>query len=646
MFQVYDLEVLRNYFLYVGLSLEKEKFYIFEISRFNNDLEPLINHLKTLGGQIGFNNLNYDSQIQEYILRTYKKWKNLSGEEISEAIYKYSQKVIERKDGEWPDYREKDLSIRQLDLFRIWHYNNKARSCSLKWLQYSMDWDNIEDMPIHHYSLIEDKKTAKSIVSYCKNDCLSTKVFYNTTLGLTEHPLYKGIDKIQLRKDIREEFKINCMNFDDVKIGDNIIKSIYSRISKIDIFDIPKKGTSREIIRIKDCIDINIQFESEELKEVYNKFLETEFDPHFIKDYKNHVFTFKGLKITIGLGGLHTLDKPRIVNSNKFEYLSDKDCTGMYPKTIIERKLYPEHLGPAWYEGCKYIYDKRTNEYKPQSKKSKKAQSFSEAFKLSSNGGSFGKTNEPNSWQYDPLVTFNITVYNQIALLKLVESFLLNGIKVISINTDGVLSLVDVKQKDLYELLCKEWEQLTHHQLEETLYSKFIQLSVNDYIAIKTDGESKLKGSFLVDYELHKNKSFKVIPMALEAYYKNGLNPANFVRSHNNIFDFCAGIRAKGDWWFEERSIIDGKFITKKLQKTVRHYISNNGCKLMKCNIDGRELQVNAGKYLSTVYNKHKQLNISEYDINYEFYIDKVYDVIHKIEPDVINKNFTQLSLF
>lgn len=60
----------------------------------------------------------------------------------------------------------------------------------------------------------------------------------------------------------------------------------------------------------------------------------------------------------------------------------------MYPRTIIEQKLFPQHLGPNWYKGCKYIYDKRANEYKPIAKKDKKAQSFSEAFKLANNGGS------------------------------------------------------------------------------------------------------------------------------------------------------------------------------------------------------------------------------------------------------------------
>lgn len=225
----------------------------------------------------------------------------------------------------------------------------------------------------------------------------------------------------------------------------------------------------------------------------------------------------------------------------------------------------------------------------------------------------------------------------------------LKGIKVMSANTDGIVCLFNKDQEEVYNKVCNEWEEKVGNnemgKLEYVDYKLFAQLSVNDYIAIKSDGEPKHKGSFMIDYELHKNKSFKIIPLALEAYYKDGLNPARFIREHNNIFNFCAGIRAKSEWWFESRWY-DEELKIRKEQQTVRYFISNSGSKLIKCHNDGRELQVNAGKHLSTIYNKHNKRNIKEYNVDYEFYINKVYDVIHKIEPDVINKNFTQMSLF
>lgn len=268
MFQIYDLEVLKNYFLYIGLSLNSDEFYIFEISTLKNDLQPLIDHLKKLGGQIGFNSVGYDGQVQEYILRNSKKWQNLSGEAIASLIYQYSQKVIGRKENEWPDYREKDLSIRPLDLFRVWHYNNKARSCSLKWLQYSMDWHNVEDMPLKHYDLVNSRESADNIIEYCKNDCLSTRAHYRITIGKTENPLYKGIDKIQLRKDVQKEFGFYCMNFSDVKIGDEIMKTNYCKATGLDKYDLRSPNTSIDPFTFGECIPEYIKFESQELNDL------------------------------------------------------------------------------------------------------------------------------------------------------------------------------------------------------------------------------------------------------------------------------------------------------------------------------------------------------------------------------------------
>lgn len=432
MYQIYDLEVLKNYFLYVGLSLEGDEFNIFEISRMRNDLPQLLEHLNNVKGQIGFNNLNYDSQIQEYILRTSKKWKELSGEEIAIIIYSYSQKVIDRKDGEWPDYNEKNLSIKQLDLFRVWHYNNMARSTSLKKLQYSMDWYNIEDMPIKHYTKIESKETADSIIDYCKNDCLSTRYFYRITLGKTNLPLYKGINKIQLRKDIQKEFGMNCINFDDVKIGDQINKLNYCNAKNIEFADIPRPRDGLENFTFGDCFP-NYEFKSKELNEQINKIKDVIINSKQKQEFK---FKFREVKFTIAKGGIHSEDVPRVIKPTNNELLIDCDIGSQYPNAIRKRELYPRHLGKEWLNGYSNTIDRRIEAKKLfKQTKEKKYKSLDEAYKLSLNGGSFGRLGLDNNWQYDPLQLYKCTIGNQIEILMLIEDLLLNDIKIVSANT-------------------------------------------------------------------------------------------------------------------------------------------------------------------------------------------------------------------
>lgn len=651
MIEVYDIETLRPMYSYVGLNINSKQLSKFIICKYQNDLIPLITHLKQVKRQIGFNNLAFDAQVNEYILLNWKSWTELTGEEICLIIYKYAQYSINKtNNGGWPDYTEWKLSIKQLDLFKVWHFDNKAKMTSLKWIEYSIDFPNIKEMSIDHW--IEDItwEQVQDVLAYNENDVMATYEFYLITIGQTEHPLYKGIDKIQLRKDIKEEFKINCINYNDVKIGDNINKTIYCKLSGLDKKELSKTGTFRDVIKVKDCIKIPIQFESEQLKSFYNRFMEIEFNPLKLKDSKEKgtKFNFMGLDITFGFGGIHSIDKPRIICTTSEFYLTDKDCTGMYPRTIIEQKLYPEHLGENWYKGCEYIYNKRAHEYKPLAKKDKKAQSFSEAFKLASNGGSFGKSNESTSWQYDPMVAFSITIFNQFALLRFAEMLLINNIKVLSLNTDGCVSYVGINQKDLYESICLKWEKLSGHTLEETLYSKLIQTSVNDYIAIKTDGELKPKGDFVTDFELHKNKSAKIIPIALQEYFSKGIEPEETIMNHNNIFDFCLGVKSKGSNKLVHLNSKTGEEI--KLQKVNRYYISTNGNNLLKRltplsnksisnqldifgNVDDgtREQEVEAN-WLSTIYNKHENKQMNEYQIDYSFYLKKVKKIINNIK--------------
>ncbi len=650
--EVMDIETIKSLYTYIGLNIDTKKLNTFIICKYQNDLIPLVNHLKSLKGQIGYNNLSFDGQVIEYILLNYKKWIDLDGLKVANIIYEYAQICIEKSNkGEWMDYPEWKLSIKQLDLFKIWHFNNKAKMTSLKWVEYSMDFHNIEEMSIEHNNEDVTWDEVQSILGYNENDVRATYEFYLFTIGQTDHPLYKGIDRIQLRKDLITEFKMSCINYNDVKIGDEIAKLVYCDLSKIDKKNLSKKGTFRDKIAVKDCIQIPIEFESQQLKDFYNRFTLQIFNPIKLKENKGETFNFKGLDITFGFGGIHSIDKPRHIKSNNEYYITDKDCTGMYPRTIIEQQLFPEHLGVNWCKGCEYVYNKRANEYKPLIKKGdKKAQSFSEAFKYSANGGFFGKSNESTSWQYDPLVTFRITIFNQFALLKLAEMLLLNNIQVISLNTDGCVSYVKYTQKDLYEDLCKQWEKLSRHTLEETLYSDLIQTSVNDYIAIKTNGELKAKGDFVTDFEIHKNKSAKIIPIALQNYYSKGIPIKETILNHTNIFDFCLGVKSIGTNRLIHLEPIKGNEI--KLQKVNRYYISTNGWYLLKRldalktkrvskqldifgneNDGTRESEVEA-TWLTTIYNRHVEKKITDYDINYKFYIEKAEKIIKSISEN------------
>jgi hypothetical protein len=238
-----------------------------------------------------------------------------------------------------------------------------------------------------------------------------------------------------------------------------------------------------------------------------------------------------------------------------------------------------------------------------------------------------------------------ITINGQLTLMMLYEMLSegIPGSVPLMQNTDGLEMIIPADKKDKYLEICKEWEQITNLQLEHDQYSKMIIGDVNNYIAVNTAGKSKCKGRFEFDnLALHKNKSHLIIPKALYAFFVNDILPEQFLQDNRNIFDYCAGVKIKGDWEFQQTCIIDREIKKQTLQKTLRYYISKGGCKIYKVNkTDKREIQLESGKWMQQLFNLYEEKPWAEYDIDESYYLDKIYKEINNILPKK-----TQLSLW
>jgi len=182
--------------------------------------------------------------------------------------------------------------------------------------------------------------------------------------------------------------------------------------------------------------------------------------------------------------------------------------------------------------------------------------------------------------------------------------------------------------------------------LEYADYNLLVQTSVNSYIAVK-DGEIKSKGMFLLDYELSKNKSGRIIPMALQEFFVNNIPVEKTIKDCTNIFEFTLGAKSIGK---NRLFAINKKTLEEKaLPKITRYYISKNGVQIVKrlpklqhkqasfqIDIFGvvdegiRQSKIEANS-LQTVYNHHVEKPIDTRDINYNYYIEKCNEIINKI---------------
>jgi hypothetical protein len=438
------------------------------------------------------------------------------------------------------------------------------------------------------------------------------------------------------------------MNYSDSKIGDEIIKKYYCQEKNIEYKELPKKGFFRKSIELKNCVARYITFETPQLKQLLNKVKSTVLGLQ--DDFKEELH-FYGNVYSFMKGGLHTENKPKVFEADEEYEIIDWDVSSYYPAIIINNGRYPSHLGKEFLRGYRQMFDKRL-ELKPLAKTDKKIKGIVGALKLAVNSV-YGKSSDMQSWIYDRQLTMFTTITGELSLMMLIEKYEMNGIQVISANTDGVTIMIRKDAIALMEEINAWWCDLTQYELERTDYSKIIFSTVNDYLAIKTDGEIKKKGDFLTDFELHKNKSGRIVPIALERYFVDGIPVSETIRNHTNIYDFCIRQKASRDFHYEGVDKTTGKITV--YNKLIRYYVSNTGEKIMKvknpeCQTNAASIsQVEAGEWVMHVCN-HLPKNHPIDNVNFNYYIDRAERIITKIATEG-KKNKTvyipnQLNLF
>ena len=637
---VMDYETLTNCFIAVFQHYKDDSVkHLFVIHKDRNDLPKFIAFLNTCVAQkqyhISYNGIAFDAQISQSILDNQKRLLQLSTDAVIKYIYDYAQKIITTSDrGEFPDYPLYKLKIRQIDLFKMNHWDNRAKMSSLKWIQFSMDWQNVEEMPHLHYQPVETAEELEMIIKYCHNDVLSTK-------EILEH----SKEQIQLRQTLTKEYNIDLYSASEPRISKELFIHFLHQKLGISKSELKQLRSPRDYIILAECVLPYIKFQTPEFQKVLD-YIRTKVITS-TKDGFKFSMNYRGVKTDYGLGGLHGARDPGVYEAKPGWTIMTSDVTSYYPNLAIKNKFHPEHLPQKEFGDLyEWFFEER--------KKIPKSDPKNYVYKIILNS-TYGLTGDQNSFLYDPKMTMQITINGQLSLSMLYEMICEQIPEAIPLmqNTDGLETLIPNDKIDKYHEICRKWEIMTQLNLEHDEYSKLIIADVNNYMAVYKNGKTKCKGKF--EWEelekkkvsiLHKNKSFLVVPKAVYAYFTKGIIPEDFLAQDNNIFNYCAGVKAKGGWVFEERSVKDGTLQVNKLQKIIRYFISNKGSKLVKCNNDGREIQTEAGQWLQTVINKiDPNKPFTEYDINKSYYLDEIYKQIQQIEK-VSQRSSTQLSLF
>ena len=674
---IYDIETYPNVFTFACINVETDQRYIYEVSEYRNDwptLRSVLSRWETDKNivMVGFNNIGFDNPIMLKLFQSHAA--DAEAEDIIATARYECNKIINTPFDQRFRNQTAPWKYRwpQLDLYKVHHFDNPARATSLKALEINMLSNDVRDLPYDPNSHLS-KDEIQVLKEYNMHDVIETEKFYQHSLPM-----------IELRTSLVDSLGENVINASDSKIGTMFF---INRLTNESDVPLPKPSfTEGTMLHLNELIFDYVNFKRPEFQAIkewlcaqsitQTKGALTDIEEHNLRDVAAYsellikkkkcqslptqveLDTFKldhplgsiqekplksgkvsywktwrqaknlnvmvnGLTYIFGTGGLHASVENAIIKSDDDYQILDLDVNSYYPNLAISNDLSPEHLASNFGKIYSDLYSER--------KQHAKGSPQNAILKISLNSV-FGNLLNKYSAFFSPPTGLAITLNGQLLLCMLVEQLLaLNDLKIIQANTDGISFKFKREDYPQVKKIYSVWEKLTGLQLEETHYRSMYIRDVNNYMAILTDGSVKRKGAYEYIRGWSQNQSMLVVRKAAEAHLVSGIKIADFIKKHDEPFDFYLASKAPRS----SKLIMRSGDVDTLTQNTCRYYVSNKGHELIKImpplppKIDPREFQVESG-WLVTLANK---VDGSMPDnINLDYYIEQANKLVTELK--------------
>ena len=596
---VFDVEVFPNVFHVCSKDTETGQLYKFEISERVNQLDQLVDFFYDKDKlHCGYNNKHYDDVIINYIIDYYKKMSHMTYFLICKSLFNLSKVIVEDEEGSTKKISRWKYAnyFDSMDLLTM-QFSQKLR-VSLKTMQVTMHYKNVQEYDGDFNDWLPESEI-DSMIAYNVNDVEST-----TEL------LYRLQGQIELRLFIEQEHGIDCLSMDSVKMAETFLLEEYSKRSGIPKNVIKEMRSPMDYIPLKDVILPFIKYKNPKLQDVLEDMKKQTVYSKERKGYEKK-FVLSNVVYSIGVGGIHSIHKPKIFLPKDDEHIGHADVTSMYPSFLIKYQWGPRHLGKLFCDIFEDLYNERV-EAKRTGQKIKNL-----FLKIVLNSPT-GKMQQEVSWMYDPFNVFKIRINGQLILLMLVDRLLDLGCEIIQVNTDGVVYRAKNSLKMEIQESIREVEQITQLGFEVDEYEAFYQYAINDYFGVLKGGEIEEKGMFITKTNLGKGLAPVVIPKAVINYFVHNTPVTETIEKDTDIRDFLMS------------QAVDKKFKVihgdKPVQRINRFYASTDGAYLFKTDVDKESNMLT--KSGVTILNKFDDLPIEDRKINYRYYISEAKKII------------------
>lgn len=260
--------------------------------------------------------------------------------------------------------------------------------------------------------------------------------------------------------------------------------------------------------------------------------------------------------VTIGYGGIHGAIPNYFFEEQDRRIIRNYDVGSYYPHLMTINGYTSRNIPSAKiYED---VLDRRMKA------KAEGDKATANALKLVCNTTYGCLLNKYNDL-YDPLMGRSVCISGQLYLLELSEHLYekIPNLKIVQLNTDGVMVEFDDEfYNDVIEIT-KEWEQRTGFDLEEDKVARIAQKDVNNYVEVQSDGTAKCKGGYLVKGvsnvgAFKVNNSAVIVATAIKEYFVNGTPVGDTINSCDDVFQYQMIAKA-GTKYKESYHLVDGE---------------------------------------------------------------------------------------
>lgn len=356
---------------------------------------------------------------------------------------------------------------------------------------------NAKKYPLNDYDTILKDKSLKQLEAFMGDDIRETEVDFNIDRPLTEEEIKQTL--YYNHHDVIEVLRVLDYCWDDFEGQLDIIELYgldmsYFTKTKVQLAVSPKILNAVDQHTLDDEFDIRLP-ETIQLSDKYKFIPEWYMNPKNWR-YKEHLrsednqhnnqlcCTVAGIPHVFAWGGCHGADDKEAV----FEgIILHADVASMYPTTDIEYGLLSRKFkNPDDFKQMRDFRLKLKSEKNPKNK----------ALKPMINGV-YGAGKDRNNPSYDPLMANLTCIFGQMFILDLIDK-LEPYCRLLQTNTDGIFVLCENEEmKNKVIEITNQVGKRLKMEFEIDEYTKLIQKDVNNYIAVKKNGELECKGAMV-----------------------------------------------------------------------------------------------------------------------------------------------------